>query len=93
MEKHGITKEDTARVERLLEKLDLPYHAIRVFGSIYLNIHVDTRGRTTAERWQQTLRGFCSRVRIVETIRYNKENRGTVLKPSRFPIFRVCAVV
>ena len=88
-----VTAENKADMERLVEALGLPYHTIKVFGAIRLNIHVETRGRKTADRWRHALRKFCARVTAVETIKYNQVNEGTTLRPSRFSIYRVYGTI
>jgi hypothetical protein len=72
-----MTTQET--LEITLKSINLPHKDIHCFGSF---VHVTCFGKDTAEKWNSILSKFCSKVKVVETIFENKENRNTVLLPS-----------
>jgi hypothetical protein len=90
-----MTSIETAKekMESLIHKLPIPSNEIMVFGCVRVNIHVKCDGYDTARKWADALAKFCSTVKVVETILYNKKNMGTNLQPSRRKGYLIGAVV
>jgi hypothetical protein len=89
----AISESAKLKIGELVRKIPLPSIDIKVFGSERVNIHITVESRSTAIKWDTTLREFCSTVKTVETIIYNKKNMGTNLQPSRRKGYLIGAVV
>ena len=77
------------RIKELLEKSGIPAFDLQVYGTIRVNIIATCEGFDTCNRWLDLLSQFCSKVRMCESVLYNKDNRGTCLNPTRRHCYRV----
>jgi len=78
------------KMEAALRKIGLPYSEIKCYGS---QITVECGGHKTASRWSVLLSEFATVRGVVETVKENATNAGTVLNPSKHRVFRVYAQV
>jgi hypothetical protein len=81
------------KIDALIRKLPIPSYEINVFGVVNVNIHVTCEGFETAEKWRSALKQFCTSVKVVDHVIYNKVNMGTNLLPSRRMGYLIGAVV
>lgn len=86
----------TARLETTLKSSGVPYKNINVFGPPgRINVHVETIGRDTAEKWHRVLSqglGKTHKISMVPTRFYDVENTQSSSNPSTHEGFRVYAM-
>ena len=83
-----MTIQETMR-DKLLQA-GIPAKEIKCYGS---QIMVTAFSLDAAQRWQGLLSQFCSKVRSGKSFDYLKENKNTVLRPSRMDVWRVWGTV
>lgn len=73
------------QMEAKFKSIGLPYHDLRVFGTLRCNVHVRCVGRTTADKWAHVLNTVFPKVpiRMVPTMWPAVENKGTCLLPTQ----------
>lgn len=78
------------QMKATLEQTGIPAKEIKCYGS---QIMIICMGRDTARKWDTLLRHFCRTVRSGPTVQYNKQNRNTVLRPTRHKAWSVWGTV
>ena len=83
-----------AQMEAKFKSLGIPYHDLRVFGTIRCNVHIRCIGRETADKWAHVLNTVFPGVKIslVSTMWPAKENKGTCLLPTQISGFLVAVM-
>ena len=78
------------QIQAKLEQIGLPYSEIKCYGSqITIECGSDEAGR----KWAGVLSRFATVKGMIESIAYNKVNRGTYLRPTTHKIWRVYATL
>jgi hypothetical protein len=72
------------QIKAQLERSGIPHKEIKVFGS---QIIVISWSRDAADKWARLIAKFATVRGVVESVDYNKENRNTVLRPTKHKVW------
>lgn len=78
------------KLKARLETLGLPYREINVYGS---QITIEAVSRDTADKWASLVQRFAKLRGVIEDYVEAKENKNTVMNPTRVHVWRVYARV
>lgn len=82
------TETPQQRMKALLAKVGVPFKEIECYGS---QIVITAWSRDAAEKWAGVLARFATYRGTVQSVDYNKINRGTVLRRTAHDVWRVYA--
>lgn len=76
------------KLKQRLEQFGIPYREIKVYGS---QITVETYGREAADKFASIIANFATIRGLLETTVDAKENKGSVMNPTKIRIYRLYA--
>ena len=76
------------KIKQRLEQFGIPHREIKVYGS---QITVEIFGREAAEKFASVIANFAKVRGVIETTVDAKENRGSVMNPTKIRVYRLYA--